>query len=65
MLVLTRKLGEQIKIGDGITVTVLSVGKTRVKLGFAAPPETPVVRKELADSRPCEHSTEARCLASV
>jgi carbon storage regulator len=37
MLVLTRKLGETIVIGDDITITVVDIGKSRVKLGIKAP----------------------------
>ncbi len=48
MLVLTRKLGEEIRIGDEITITVLLTGKNRVKLGISGPQEIPVVRAELS-----------------
>ncbi len=47
MLVLSRKRGEVIVIGEDITVTVLEVRGDRVKLGCAAPAETPIHRKEL------------------
>ena len=47
MLVLSRKRGEGIVIGDGITVTILEVRGDRVKLGFTAPPEVPVHREEV------------------
>ncbi len=47
MLVLSRKVGEAIVIGDGITVTVLSVQGDRVKLGIAAPAEVPIHREEI------------------
>jgi carbon storage regulator len=47
MLVLSRKLGERIAIGDGITVTVLAVRGDRVNIGFAAPAEVPIHRKEV------------------
>lgn len=48
MLVLSRKRGEKILIGDSVTVTVLAVARDRVKLGFAGPPEIPIHRKEVA-----------------
>lgn len=48
MLVLTRKLGEVIRIGEEVTVTVLATGRNRVKLGFSGPPEVPVARGELS-----------------
>lgn len=47
MLVLTRKLGEEVLIGDGIRVRVLEVQGHRVKLGFTAPPEVCFKRAEL------------------
>jgi carbon storage regulator len=47
MLVLSRKCGEAIVIGNGITVTVLAVDGDRVKLGVVAPVEVPVHREEV------------------
>lgn len=47
MLALSRKRGETIVIGDGITVTVLAVDGDRVKLGVVAPAEVPVHREEV------------------
>ncbi len=47
MLVLSRKRGEGIVIGDGVTVTVLEVHGGRVKLGFNAPAEVPIHREEV------------------
>ncbi len=47
MLVLSRKLGEAIVIGNSVTVSVLAVDGDRVKLGIAAPAEVPVHRKEV------------------
>jgi carbon storage regulator len=47
MLVLSRKCGEGIVIGDGITVAVLATEGGRVKLGIVAPAEIPVHREEV------------------
>ncbi|MGA2034107.1 MAG: carbon storage regulator CsrA [Thermoguttaceae bacterium] len=47
MLVLSRKLGEAIVIGNGVTVTVLAVENGRVKLGCHAPAEVPIHRQEV------------------
>jgi len=47
MLVLTRKPGEQIVIGNGIRVTVVSVGPGRVKIGIEAPPDVRIDRSEI------------------
>ncbi len=47
MLVLGRKRGESVIIGNDITVKVLEVRGDRVKLGFAAPGEVPIHRAEV------------------
>lgn len=47
MLVLSRKVGERILIGENIAVTVVRVSGGGVRLGIEAPPETPIVREEL------------------
>lgn len=49
MLVLSRKQGEQIKIGEGITVTVLGVRGGVIKLGIDAPPHLRILRGELVE----------------
>ena len=47
MLVLSRKIGERILIGDNITVTVVRISNGGVRIGIEAPPEFPVIREEL------------------
>ncbi len=47
MLILTRKLNEQITIGDDITITLLEVKGTQVKLGIEAPKDISIHRKEI------------------
>ncbi|MBN2294272.1 MAG: carbon storage regulator CsrA [Pirellulales bacterium] len=47
MLVLSRKLGEGIVIGNGVELTVLNVQGDRVKLGFKAPEEVSIHREEV------------------
>ncbi len=47
MLVLTRKLQQQIKIGDQITVTILRVKGSTVRIGVQAPRDVRVIRGEL------------------
>lgn len=47
MLVLTRKLNEEIRIDGEITVTVIELDGNRVRLGIKAPPEVRILRGEL------------------
>ena len=47
MLVLSRKAGEQVIIGQQIVVTVLAVRGSRVKLGFLGPGEVLIERAEI------------------
>ena len=47
MLVLSRKVGERIWIGDDISITVVRVTGGGVRIGIEAPSEMPVVREEL------------------
>jgi len=48
MLVLTRKVGERVLIGDQVAVTIIRIQGNAVRLGIEAPPEMAVVREELA-----------------
>ena len=50
MLVLTRKVGETIRIGDEITVRVLGVRGGQVSLGFVAPASVRIFREEVVQS---------------
>lgn len=47
MLILTRKLGENIRIGDKIKIIILDVKGGQVKLGIDAPPNVAVHREEI------------------
>jgi carbon storage regulator len=51
MLVLSRKVGERILIGDNIAVTVVRVAQGMVRLGVEAPQELSIVREEIKDRR--------------
>lgn len=54
MLVLTRKPGEQIIIGDNIKVSIVSIGPGRVKIGIEAPPWVEVNRQEVFEKKLAE-----------
>ncbi len=47
MLVITRRIGETLMIGDEVEVTVLGVKGNRVRIGVNAPKEVPVHREEI------------------
>ncbi len=47
MLILTRKSGETLRIGDDVTITVLSVKGNQVRIGIGAPKEIEVHREEI------------------
>ena len=49
MLVLSRKVGERILIGENISVTVVRITGGGVRIGVEAPAELPVIRHELKD----------------
>jgi carbon storage regulator CsrA len=52
MLVLTRRIGEEIVIAGTIRVMLVSVKKKQVRLGITAPPTVPVMRMELLATAP-------------
>lgn len=47
MLVLSRRIGEKIVIGDNVTVSVLAVKGSQVRIGIEAPREVKVDREEI------------------
>ena len=57
MLALSRKPGEKVVIGNGITLTVVEVRGDRVRLAFHAPEEVRILRGELA----CWQEEPAAC----
>jgi|SoimicmetaTmtHAB_FD_contig_101_35639_length_1213_multi_2_in_0_out_0_2 carbon storage regulator len=60
MLVLTRKPGQSIMIGDGVEVQVLSVAGEKVRLGITAPSDVSIFRNEVYDRIESENESEGR-----
>jgi carbon storage regulator len=61
MLVLTRKVGEQLVIDDNIIVTIVSIDGNKVRLGIQAPRSVQVDRAEVHQRR-LEEQAEKPCL---
>lgn len=59
MLILTRRVGEIIRINDDISLQVLSVCGQQVKIGITAPPEVAVHRDEIYQRIQAERETES------
>jgi carbon storage regulator len=52
MLILTRRPGESIQVGEDIEISVLEIRGNQVRLGINAPAEVLVLRSELLESKP-------------
>lgn len=52
MLVLSRKLGEKIHIGEKICITIVDIDRGKIRLGIEAPREIPIFRQELVAPKP-------------
>ena len=65
MLVLSRKPGERILIGDDVAVTIVRIGPNTVRLGIDAPKNLNIVREELCESKaPSQRSQAAAATAT-
>ena len=58
LLILTRRPGESVKIGDKVTITVLGVKGGQVRLGFSAPANVAVHREEVYERIQAETASE-------
>lgn len=50
MLVITRKGGEGLRIGENVRITIVETAKDRVKIGIDAPYDVRIIREELFDT---------------
>ena len=60
MLILTRKRGERIRIGEHIEVVVTEMRRGHVRLGISAPPGVPIFREEIYQAIVSENRRAAR-----
>ena len=64
MLILTRKLGEKITIGDEITITLIEIKGSQVKLGIEAPRSVSIHRQEIYEKIRKENLGSSEVLTS-
>ena len=57
MLVLSRKQGEQVRVGDNIEIVVVAIQGDRVRLGFTAPDDVGIHREEVFRRMKGDHDT--------
>jgi len=65
MLILTRRVGETVMIGNEVTVTVLGVKGNQVRIGVNAPKDVPVHREEIFERIKREQDQDSRAAAPV
>jgi carbon storage regulator len=65
MLILTRKIGEQVAIGDRIKIFIVDIKGKQVRLGIEAPQETPIYRHEIYQKIHAENLAAAQIEMTV
>jgi carbon storage regulator len=59
MLILTRRAGETLRIGDNVEVTVMAINGAQVRIGIKAPRDVVVDREEIAERKRRDRDTPA------
>ncbi|MDR2771717.1 MAG: carbon storage regulator [Clostridiales Family XIII bacterium] len=62
MLVISRKAGEKLRVGDSVTFTILSVSGDKVAVGIDAPREIAILRGELVETIESNRESSAQSL---
>ena len=65
MLVLSRKLGEKIFIGENICITVVDIDRGKIRLGIEAPRDVPIFRQELLPLKGNETNVSGNASSSI
>ena len=65
MLVLSRKSGEKIRIGDEVAITVVRIGPNTVRLGIEAPRTMSILREELCEESQTEQKPEPQDASAI
>lgn len=65
MLVLSRKLGEKIYIGENVCITVVDIDRGKIRLGIEAPRDVPIYRQELLPSKGGEASAQEDTTSAI
>lgn len=64
MLVLSRKLGEKIYIGENICITVVDIDRGKIRLGIEAPRDVPIYRQELLPQHQQQLLAQGKAISS-
>ncbi len=65
MLVLSRRQGEQVLVGENIVITICTTHRGHVRLGITAPPDVRIVREEISEPATAFHEPCPRLDAAV
>ncbi len=60
MLVLSRKVGEKIRIGDDVTIVLVDIRGIKARIGIEAPDDVRIVRDDAIETEPRERNKEGK-----